>query len=162
MYHFLITKLAGIASIFFVYTRVYLSSIGFTKLPNGSVCHQHTQVFLLVLERGVVLSTLWQTSNQTMQCIHSQPEPLPQMSRCKGHLPTQLPSDFQWSREDKRKGKAASAYTQCYKTVYEIYCESYTHSTPQQYVTSNGQLCALLVVFLFPTILSESQTGFNG
>jgi len=88
MYHFLITKLAGIASIFFVYTRVYLSSIGFTKLPNGSVCHQHTQVFLLVLERGVVLSTLWQTSNQTMQCIHSQPEPLPQMSRCKGHLPT--------------------------------------------------------------------------
>jgi hypothetical protein len=80
----LITQLAGIACIFFVYIPV---THRFHK-ASQLICHQHAQVFFLVLERGVVLSTIRQTSNQTMQCIHSQPEPLSQMSRCKGHLPT--------------------------------------------------------------------------
>jgi hypothetical protein len=103
MYHFLITQLAGIASIFFVYTRVYLSSIGFTKPPNRSVCHQHTQVFSLVLERGVVLSTIWQTSNQTMHCIHSQPETC---HRCPDVKDT-YPHSFQviFSGQEKMKGR---------------------------------------------------------
>ena len=108
-------------------------------------------MFFLVLERGLVLYTIWQTSNQAMQCIHSQTEPLPKMSRCKGHLPTQFPSDLSWSREDERKGKAAQPKQNATK-LYMKFTVKVTHI--HQYVTLNGQFRALVVVFLFPTIFS--------
>ena len=52
-----------------------------------SVISKHRCFFFPVVERGVVLSTIWQTSNQTMHCIHSQQKPLPQMPSLKDTYP---------------------------------------------------------------------------